>query len=228
MPIGNLLLLGQIMMHFETAKLTGDAETFRYYIYLSQVEQAVAVKTETEFYRRGFNVIYSNGEGYTSGALYWQLNSIWPTASWSSIVFKLLIDILKLTLQNMAEGWKMLHYYARNFFRPFLISPWRTPGGKRQKASKVLTLFLQKDLKFYDICYLITQDAEKVCFLSFEIANKMPSINQKVYLFFEAPKLTYIQRAKVQIVNISGGKNLFRYIIKDRCSSPLRVAGNRL
>ncbi|RXG68427.1 Beta-mannosidase [Armadillidium vulgare] len=42
----------------------------------------------------------------------------------------------------------------------------------------------------------------------------MPSINQKVYLFFEPPKLTYIQRAKVQIANVSGGKNQFKILLK--------------
>ena len=29
--------------------------------------------------------ISSSGEGYTSGALYWQLNDIWQGASWASI-----------------------------------------------------------------------------------------------------------------------------------------------
>lgn len=48
------------------------------YIYVSQVHQAMAIKIQTEFYRRNRKV-QANGEGFTMGALYWQLNDIWPT-----------------------------------------------------------------------------------------------------------------------------------------------------
>ena len=42
------------------------------------------------------------------GALYWQLNDIWPVASWSSIDY---YGRLKAT-----------HYYAKRFFSPVLVS----------------------------------------------------------------------------------------------------------
>ena len=42
------------------------------------------------------------------GALYWQLNDIWPVASWSSIDY---YGRLKAT-----------HYYAKRFFAPVLVS----------------------------------------------------------------------------------------------------------
>jgi beta-mannosidase len=42
------------------------------------------------------------------GALYWQLNDCWPVASWASIDY---------------EGrWKALHYMARRFYAPLLVS----------------------------------------------------------------------------------------------------------
>ena len=44
----------------------------------------------------------------TMGTLYWQLNDCWPVASWSSI------DYLK--------RWKALHYMARRFYAPLLVS----------------------------------------------------------------------------------------------------------
>lgn len=46
--------------------------------------QAMAIKTETEKYRRSQSEII-DGVGKTMGALYWQLNDIWPGPSWSSI-----------------------------------------------------------------------------------------------------------------------------------------------
>ena len=42
------------------------------------------------------------------GALYWQLNDMWPAPSWSSLDWK--------------GNWKALHYMARRFFAPLLIT----------------------------------------------------------------------------------------------------------
>jgi beta-mannosidase len=42
------------------------------------------------------------------GAIYWQLNDCWPVASWSSI--------------DYFGRWKALHYFARRFFSPLMIS----------------------------------------------------------------------------------------------------------
>jgi beta-mannosidase len=42
------------------------------------------------------------------GAIYWQLNDCWPVASWASIDYFL--------------RWKALHYYAKRFFQPLMIS----------------------------------------------------------------------------------------------------------
>lgn len=49
-----------------------------------QVTQAQCVKAQTEFYRRSRSEIIG-GKGRTMGALYWQLNDVWPAPSWSSI-----------------------------------------------------------------------------------------------------------------------------------------------
>jgi hypothetical protein len=54
-------------------------------------------------------VLDSKGEGFTMGALYWQLNDIWPGASWTSLEY--------------GGKWKMSHYYAEKFFSHVLVSP---------------------------------------------------------------------------------------------------------
>lgn len=43
------------------------------------------------------------------GALYWQLNDIWPGISWSSLEF--------------GGKWKLSHYFAKDMFKPILVSP---------------------------------------------------------------------------------------------------------
>ena len=40
--------------------------------------------------------------------MYWQLNDCWPVASWASI--------------DYYGRWKALHYYARRFFAPVMLS----------------------------------------------------------------------------------------------------------
>ncbi|MDR0248397.1 MAG: glycoside hydrolase family 2 protein [Oscillospiraceae bacterium] len=69
-------------------------------LYASQLLQAEAVRCGAEHWRRH--------RGHCMGALYWQLNDCWPVASWSSI--------------DYFGRWKALHYFAKRFFAPVLLS----------------------------------------------------------------------------------------------------------
>ncbi len=69
-------------------------------VYLSQLNQAYCLRFGIEHMRRNMP--------RTMGALYWQLNDCWPVASWSSLDF--------------GGRWKVLHYAARRFFAPLLVS----------------------------------------------------------------------------------------------------------
>ncbi|MDF2907728.1 MAG: beta-mannosidase [Herbinix sp.] len=69
-------------------------------LYASQVLQADTIKYGVEHFRRY--------RGRCMGAVYWQLNDIWPVASWSSI--------------DYFGRWKALHYHAKKFFAPILLS----------------------------------------------------------------------------------------------------------
>ncbi|MDE1170091.1 MAG: hypothetical protein PW734_02605 [Verrucomicrobium sp.] len=73
-------------------------EGFENFLYLSQVQQALAIRTAVEHFRRLRPVCM--------GALYWQLNDLWPVASWSSLEY--------------GGKWKLLHYAAKRFFAPVL------------------------------------------------------------------------------------------------------------
>lgn len=69
-------------------------------LYASQLLQAEAMRYGVEHLRRN--------RGRCMGTLYWQLNDIWPTASWSSI--------------DYYGRLKALHYVAKRFYNPILIS----------------------------------------------------------------------------------------------------------
>lgn len=69
---------------------------FENFLYLSQVQQALAIRTAVDFWR--------SRRPTSMGALYWQLNDLWPVVSWSSIEY---------------DGrLKLLHHEARRFFAP--------------------------------------------------------------------------------------------------------------
>lgn len=69
-------------------------------LYTSQLLQAEAIKYGVEHWRRNL--------GRCMGSLYWQLNDCWPVASWSSV--------------DYYGRWKALHYYAKKFYDPILLS----------------------------------------------------------------------------------------------------------
>lgn len=76
-------------------------------IYLSQLQQALAIKTAVEFWR--------TLKPLCRGTLYWQLNDNWPVASWAGI--------------DYYGEWKQLQYHARRFYAPLLVTAFRTPEG---------------------------------------------------------------------------------------------------
>ena len=84
-----------------------EPRDFASFVYLSQVQQAEAIKVGAEHLRRN--------RPRTMGALFWQLNDCWPGPSWSSI--------------DYFGRWKALQYYARRFYSDLLISPFAHDGG---------------------------------------------------------------------------------------------------
>jgi beta-mannosidase len=91
---GNGLMIAQMT---DTFRLPRD---FQSLVYLSMVLQAEGIRYGVEHWRRHRERV--------SGTLIWQLNDCWPVASWSSI--------------DYFGRWKALHYAARKFYAPLLLS----------------------------------------------------------------------------------------------------------
>uniref|UniRef100_A0A6G1SGI4 beta-mannosidase n=1 Tax=Aceria tosichella TaxID=561515 RepID=A0A6G1SGI4_9ACAR len=113
----------QIKVHFNEIK-SGGVDKFKSFIYLSQLTQAIAIKTETEFYRRNRFIDPDTKLGKTMGALYWQLNDVWQAPTWSSIEY--------------GGKWKMLHYFARRFFFPIQVMPYIVQPSVASSISNTL------------------------------------------------------------------------------------------
>lgn len=87
-PSGNSIILENFSRYFRFPN------GFESMIYLSQVQQALAIKTAVDWWRS----LMPN----CMGALIWQLNDVWPCPSWSSLEYN--------------GKWKLLHYETRKFF----------------------------------------------------------------------------------------------------------------
>ncbi len=85
---GNTIIMETMSRYFRMP--SGQRET----LYLSQVQQALAIRTAVDYWR--------SLRPLCMGILYWQLNDLWPVSSWSSLDYD--------------GGWKLLHYEARRFF----------------------------------------------------------------------------------------------------------------
>ncbi len=97
-PRGNTLIRKYMEREYHVPKKFED------FVYVSQILQAEGMKRGIEAHRSAMP--------YCMGTLYWQLNDVWPVASWSGI--------------DGLGRWKALHYAAKEAFAPLLISPKRT------------------------------------------------------------------------------------------------------
>ena len=89
---------GKIMNYLSATYLY--PASFEMLLYASQLLQADAIRYGIEHFRRH--------RGRCMGAVVWQLNDIWPVASWASI--------------DYYGRWKALHYVEKRAFAPVMIS----------------------------------------------------------------------------------------------------------
>ncbi len=80
----------------EFSRLFSIPSSFINSLYLSQVQQALAIETAVTYWRSLMP--------YCMGTLIWQLNDVWPVSSWSSIEYN--------------GKWKTLHYAIKHFYAP--------------------------------------------------------------------------------------------------------------
>jgi len=144
-PEGNRLIL-----HYMTEEYRIPLR-FEDFVYVSQVQQGLAIKTASEHWRRM--------KPQNMGVIYWQLNDIWPAVSWSSLEY---------------DGrWKVLHYMAKRFFNPLLISAYEEDGS----LSVWVTSDLNEPIKSRARIQLRNFDGKPL--LSKSVAYSLPSLGSK-------------------------------------------------
>ncbi|MDD6990931.1 MAG: glycoside hydrolase family 2 protein [Oscillospiraceae bacterium] len=91
---------GNEKIMYYLAQMSHYPYTFEGLVYATQMVQSDAVRLNVEHMRRN--------RGVCMGSLYWQVNDSNPVISWSSV--------------DYYHRWKALHYNARKFYAPVLIS----------------------------------------------------------------------------------------------------------
>jgi beta-mannosidase len=146
--IGNTTIMTYLLDWF---RLPQDFENT---LWLSQILQGIGMKLAVEHWRRNMP--------RTMGTLYWQFNDCWPVASWSSI--------------DYYHRWKALHYMARRFYSPVLVS-----GIEDTKSNKI-NLYVTSDLseiKFGKLSWLVTDTKGKTLLQGDKPVTIMPQQSRR-------------------------------------------------
>jgi beta-mannosidase len=88
---------------------------FENFVYLSQVQQGLAIKTAVTHWR--------SLKPHCMGTLIWQLNDTWPVCSWSSL--------------DHGGGWKLLHHMTKAFYAPVFVSAVPVTERRKQTAPEL-------------------------------------------------------------------------------------------
>jgi beta-mannosidase len=95
--------IGNETIEYYMLKEYNKPKNFESFLYVNHVLQAEGIKFGLEGHRRA--------APYCMGSLYWQINDVWPVASWSST--------------DYFQKWKALQYYVKKSFEPVLVSPYK-------------------------------------------------------------------------------------------------------
>lgn len=93
-PGGNSIIFENFARYFRVP------QSFKHTLYLSQVQQALAIQTAVNYWHSLKPVCW--------GSIIWQLDNLWPVASWSSLEY--------------SGKWKLLHYNMKKFFAPVSVT----------------------------------------------------------------------------------------------------------
>lgn len=165
---GNGLIIHYLTQQYRMPK------DFEALCYLNQVLQAEGIRYGVEFWRRNC--------ARTSGTIYWQLNDCWPVCSWASI--------------DYFGRWKALHYLARRFFSPVLLSA----EEEGTRVSLHLTNDLVKPFEGRVSWRLQTLDGEVLCGEEQDVCGK-PGRDTRIRVFNFKRELTAEMRRRAFFVH---------------------------
>ena len=164
---------------------------FDTFIYASQLLQAEAIKYGVEHFRRN--------RGRCMGAIYWQLNDCWPVISWSSV--------------DYCGRYKALHYYAKRFFAPIMISC--EESGMMSNHANMNRQHFEFE-KFFKLNVTNETLNDETVTIEWEIRNAKAAVLEKHSCRLQIPALSSKWLEKIQVPQINIWNEYVSYrVIKD-------------
>ncbi len=153
--------------------------TFETVIYASQLLQADAIRYGVEHFRRNRN------DSRCMGAVYWQFNDCWPVASWSSV--------------DYCQRMKALHYYAKRFFAPIMISC--EEEGMINSGQELVRLPFEFK-KSIRLCVANESMKDEKIFVKWQLRDKTAKILREESNLIDVPALTSVWLDKVELPDV--------------------------
>jgi beta-mannosidase len=182
---------GKIMNYlYQTFLYPNNFDTL---LYASQLLQAEAIKYGVEHFRRN--------RGRCMGAIYWQLNDIWPVASWASI--------------DYFGRWKALHYFAKRFFRPVMISCHEEgilTQDQNVNAQPQVKAAIEKSLR---LSAANESREDRKLTVKWEIRDSAATVLKEKSAAVKVPALTSVWLDKVAVPNIAINDEYLSYHLYD-------------
>jgi len=182
---------GKVMRYmYQTFLYPNNFDTL---LYASQLLQAEAIKYGVEHFRRN--------RGRCMGAVYWQLNDCWPVASWSSVDYFL--------------RWKALHYYAKRFFQPVMISCHeeglltQNPNANHQPQVK------EAIEKSFRLCVANETVSEKKLTVKWAVRDIKAKVLKEKTVSVKVPALSSLWLEKIEVHDIKLDDEYLSYCLLD-------------
>lgn len=166
---------GKIMNYMQqTYRYPSDFKTV---LYASQLLQADGIRYGVEHFRRN--------RGRCMGAIYWQLNDCWPVASWSSV--------------DYCGRLKALHYYAKRFFAPLMLSCEEQGLVSAGKDINMTQFDFEKSIRLNVANETMRDEQVTVCW---ELRNPKAEILKRGEQTITVPALTSVWLDKVEFPDV--------------------------
>jgi beta-mannosidase len=160
---------------------------FPSFIYASQMLQADAIRYGVEHWRRH--------RGRCMGAIYWQLNDCWPVISWSSADYFL--------------RRKALHYAARRFFAPLMISC--REEGELTGMEDVNTELAQPVRNIVQLCVCNETQADARCAVTWYLRDALSRVIAGGTHDITAPALSSVWLDEMEFPDMDRAREYFSY-----------------
>ncbi len=198
--MGNEIIINEFKRTFKEPKSFTDA------LYLSLVQQALAIETAVTYWRSLMP--------YCMGTIIWQLNDVWPVSSWSSIEY--------------SGKWKPLQYAIKHFYVPVTPLLYKDDGkyfvsvvndtDNEKKVKLTITQYSFRGEKLDEETLTLSVDSRSVLkvkekeikedrFLFVKLEDKKDK--EERFLFLRRPNEEKVEKSGIKIVNIEKKKQAF-------------------